>query len=131
MAADVETAIAFQFPKPPSRLTVGPHDTNRAGYENKARFPCIIKRVASRYAVTCRNKLGDQFIYRFTSSQHGVGSLRERVGERSEDRQASEALRRSSAEIARGREFHERRRWMTPAASTRSSTWERAELAKA
>ena len=66
MVADVETEAAIRFPTVLKHLTVGFHGTNRAGFSMKATFPCRVKRSGSRYAVTCRNRLGDAFIYRFT-----------------------------------------------------------------
>lgn len=44
---------------------VGLHGTNRAGFEDEAMFRCARKRSGDRYAAHCRNRLGDQFVYRY------------------------------------------------------------------
>jgi hypothetical protein len=63
MASDIEYLATRR--RPLKRVTVGLHGTNRAGFQDRARFPCRVRRSGSRYSVACANKLGDRFVYRF------------------------------------------------------------------
>jgi hypothetical protein len=63
MAGDIEYLATRR--RPLRHVTVGLHGTNRLGFEDRARFPCRVRRSRNRYAVACANKLGDRFVYRF------------------------------------------------------------------
>jgi hypothetical protein len=71
MVGDIDAMAAARWPRPfPATVTVGLHGTNRAGFEDRARFPCRVtrrgRREAQRYVFDCANKLGDGFQYAFT-----------------------------------------------------------------
>lgn len=64
MATDLEyPAVRGRLPR---RVRAYEHGTNRAGFQDRAVFPCRTRRAGRRYTFDCRNRLGDRFIYSFT-----------------------------------------------------------------
>jgi hypothetical protein len=71
MVGDIDSSAAVQWPRSfRSKITLGLHGTNRAGFQDRARFTCRVSkrgdRSTPRYVFDCTNKLGDGFRYSFT-----------------------------------------------------------------